>query len=51
VAHGAVADGTTFRELLSGVQATVVGGHLPLGPTEPGVAIWTSGSDPSDRGQ
>jgi alpha-glucosidase len=51
VAHGAVADGTTFRELLSGAQATVVGGHLPVGATEPGVAIWTSAIAPNDGGR
>ena len=42
VAHGAVADGTTFRELLSGAPATVAGGHLVIGTMQPGVAVWTS---------
>ncbi len=42
VAHGAVADGTTFVELFSGAQATASSGHLPIGLTPPGVAIWTA---------
>jgi alpha-glucosidase len=42
VAYGAVADGTEFEELLTGARATVETGHLPVGPIEPGVAIWTS---------
>ena len=48
VAAGAVADGTTFVELFSGARATAEAGHLPIGPTPPGVAIWTAtglGSD------
>jgi hypothetical protein len=51
VAHGAVADGTTFHELLSGIQVTVADGHLPVGTTEPGVAIWTFAIDPCDAGR
>jgi alpha-glucosidase len=42
VAHGAVADGTTFEELLGGDRATVTAGRLEIGPTPPGVAIWTT---------
>ena len=42
VAHGAVPDGMGFVELLTGARSTVVGGHLPVGPMPPGVAIWTS---------
>lgn len=46
VAHGAVADGTTFVELLSGGRATVSSGYLPIGSTPPGIAIWTSNASP-----
>jgi alpha-glucosidase len=42
VAHGAVPDGMGFVELLTGARSTVVGGHLPVGPMPPGVAIWAS---------
>jgi hypothetical protein len=46
VAHGAIADGTEFEELLSGARATVAGGHLPVGALSSGVAVWTSVGDP-----
>jgi alpha-glucosidase len=39
-AHAALADGTLFRELFSGEQATVRDGALPLPPMEQGAAIW-----------
>jgi alpha-glucosidase len=42
VAHGAVADATTFVSLLTGDRATVTDGRLPLGPTAPGVALWAT---------
>jgi alpha-glucosidase len=40
VAAGAVADGTAFVELFSGARATAVDGHLDIGATPAGVAIW-----------
>jgi alpha-glucosidase len=42
VADGAIADGTTFTELFSEARATAESGHLPIGATAPGVAIWTA---------
>jgi alpha-glucosidase len=42
VAHGAVADGTSFVSLLGGERATVEGGHLRLPPMPPGAAFWTT---------
>ena len=42
VAAGAVADGTSFVELFSGVRVTAEAGHLPIGATPPGVAVWTA---------
>ena len=42
VAAGAVADGTAFVELFSGARATAVDGHLDIGATPAGVAIWTA---------
>ena len=40
VAHGAIADGTRCMELLSGAEAIVQDGHLPLPPMPQGAAIW-----------
>ncbi len=40
VAHGAIADGTHCRELLTGVEAVVQDGHLPLPAMLQGPAIW-----------
>ena len=42
VAHGAVADGTTFEELFTGARSSVAGGMLPLPSTPTGVAVWTT---------
>ena len=43
VRHGGLADGLQLHELLTGVQATVVGGRLPLQTLPaPGVQIWRS---------
>jgi alpha-glucosidase len=42
VADGAIADGTTFVELLSGSRATVAGGRLPTGTMAAGVAVWVA---------
>ena len=42
VAHGAIADGTRFVELLTGVEAVVANGMLPLPAMEQGPAIWWS---------
>jgi alpha-glucosidase len=47
VAHGALPDGTEFRELIGGGRATVTGGHLPLPAMKPGVMIWRTGAVPS----
>jgi alpha-glucosidase len=41
VAHGAIADGTEFVEVISGARVTVENGHLPL-PEMAGVMIWRS---------
>ncbi|MBN1179305.1 MAG: maltodextrin glucosidase [Anaerolineae bacterium] len=40
VAHGAIPDGLTFVDVITGQRATVVGGCLPLPEMEPGVSIW-----------
>lgn len=40
VYHGAIADGTQWTELLSGMQAAVVNGQLPLSEMPPGVGLW-----------
>ncbi|MFO7623596.1 MAG: alpha-amylase family glycosyl hydrolase, partial [Anaerolineales bacterium] len=40
VKHGAVPDGLTFSEIISGAQATVADGHLPLAALPPGVQVW-----------
>jgi alpha-glucosidase len=40
IAHGAIADGTEFIEVLSGAQATVINGHLPLPSLPVGASIW-----------
>jgi alpha-glucosidase len=42
VAHGAIADGTEFVEVISGAHATVESGHLPLPEMSAGVLIWRS---------
>ena len=42
VAHGAIADGTEFVELLSGARSVVVNGHLPLPEMPAGVLVWRS---------
>jgi alpha-glucosidase len=47
VARGAVADGTTLSELLTGARATVAAGFLDIGPTPPGVAIWVADAVPT----
>ncbi len=44
VAAGAIAEGTEFREALSGARAVVGEGHLALPAMAPGVAIWSAGS-------
>jgi alpha-glucosidase len=43
VAHGAIPDGTRFTEVLTGVEAVVQAGHLPLPPMTQGAAIWRAG--------
>jgi alpha-glucosidase len=45
VRHAGIPDGATLRELLSGAEATVAGGALPLGclPAT-GAQIWRVGS-------
>ncbi|MBP7686901.1 MAG: hypothetical protein KA765_03300, partial [Thermoflexales bacterium] len=40
IAHGAIADGTEFFEVLSGAHATVSNGHLPLPAQSVGATIW-----------
>lgn len=40
VSQGAIPDGTKFVEVLTGMQATVINGQLPLPAMPPGVAIW-----------
>ena len=40
VKQGAVPDGLTFSEIISGAQATVTDGHLPLAALNPGVQVW-----------
>jgi alpha-glucosidase len=42
VGHGAVADGTSFVEALTGQRATVAGGRLALPGMDAGAAIWIS---------
>ena len=42
VAHGAIADGTSFVSLLGGERAIVEGGHLRLPSMAPGAAFWTT---------
>ena len=44
---GAVADGTWFKELLTGARARVAGGALPLPSVAPGVAIWRVDGTPA----
>ena len=44
---GAVADGTRFKELLTGARARVAGGALPLPSVAPGVAIWRVDGTPA----
>jgi hypothetical protein len=46
VAVGAVADGSAFREVLTGARSTVSGGSLPLPATPPGIAIWRADGAP-----
>jgi alpha-glucosidase len=41
VAHGAIPDGTRLEEVLTGVEAVVVDGHLPLPAMSQGPAIWS----------
>ncbi len=40
VAHGAIPDGAQFEEILSGAQASVTNGCLPLPAMPQGAAIW-----------
>jgi alpha-glucosidase len=40
VGRGAIPDGMTFHERLTGARATVTDGRLPLPATPPGVALW-----------
>jgi alpha-glucosidase len=47
VAHGAVANGTVFREVLTGADATVRDGHLPVPSIAPGVVIWRAVTPPA----
>jgi alpha-glucosidase len=42
VAHGAIADGTEFVEVINGARATVENGHLPLPEMPAGVLVWRS---------
>jgi hypothetical protein len=42
VAQGAIPDGTEFVDVISGVRATVVAGHLPLPEMPAGVMVWRS---------
>ncbi len=42
VAHGAIADGAEFVEVISGARATVENGHLPLPDMPAGVMVWRS---------
>jgi alpha-glucosidase len=42
VAHGAIADGARFVEILSDAQAIVADGYLPLPSMTQGAAIWRS---------
>jgi alpha-glucosidase len=44
VAHGAIADGTEFVEVISGTRATVENGHLPVPEMTAGVLVWRSTS-------
>jgi alpha-glucosidase len=43
VRHGGIPDGAAFRELFTGTEVTISGGHLPLiGLGAPGAQIWQS---------
>jgi hypothetical protein len=42
-----VANGTVFREVLTGADATVRNGHLPVSSIAPGVAIWRAVTPPA----
>ena len=42
VAQGAIPDGASFESVLTGATATVEGGHLRIGLTPPGVAVWVA---------
>ncbi|HUS16703.1 MAG TPA: alpha-amylase family glycosyl hydrolase [Chloroflexia bacterium] len=42
VADGAIPDGTRFREVLTGAEARVSGGCLPLPAMQQGVFVWQS---------
>jgi alpha-glucosidase len=42
VAHGAIPDGVPFESVLTGATAVVEGGHLRIGATPPGVAVWVA---------
>jgi glycosidase len=41
VAHGAIPDGSRFAEVLTGTEAVVHDGHLPLPAMPQGPAIWS----------
>jgi alpha-glucosidase len=41
VAYGAIPDGTRFTEVLTGAEAVVQDGHLPLPAMQQGPAIWS----------
>jgi alpha-glucosidase len=40
IQHGAVADGTRFVEVFSGLEAIVTNGFLPLPVMQQGAAVW-----------
>lgn len=42
VAHGAIPDGTEFVDVINGVRASVVNGHLPLPDMPVRVMVWQS---------
>ena len=42
VDHGAIPDGTRLASVLTGQEAVVEGGHLRIGSTPPGVAVWVT---------
>jgi alpha-glucosidase len=45
VAHGAIADGTSFTEVFSGLTSRVINGMLPLPELASGVQIWRAAID------